>query len=189
MTFTEAENAYLASQRLGRRPHRPRRQAPGHAGRLVLRPQAGHDRRDRLHHGHEPEVPQRRVKGPGVGTITFGEPLTDRAGFRLDSGLVFETDDAAREQIRQGVQQWISAWRTVTTSTSPSSGHAAPHGGAPGRGPAARAAAADRFFLTYVQRQVFDPVGVTDARCAPVRDAMPMYPPPGAGTARATRPR
>ncbi len=26
MTFTEAENAYLASQRLGRRPHRPRRQ-------------------------------------------------------------------------------------------------------------------------------------------------------------------
>ena len=61
--------------------------------------------------------------------------------------------------------------------------------GAPGRGPAARAAGADRFFLTYVQRQVFDPVGVTDARCAPVRDAMPMYPPPGAGTARAGRPR
>lgn len=27
MTLTEAENAYLASQRLGRRPHRPRRQA------------------------------------------------------------------------------------------------------------------------------------------------------------------
>jgi hypothetical protein len=105
MTFTEAENAYLASQRLGRRPHRPRRQPPGHAGRLLLQPQAGHDRRDRLHHGHEPEVPQRRVKGPGVGTITFGELLTHRAGFRLDSGLIFETDDAAREQIRQGVQQ------------------------------------------------------------------------------------
>jgi hypothetical protein len=52
------------------------------------------------------------------------------------------------------------------------------------RAGASRAAAADRFFLTYVQRQVFHPVGVTDARCAPVRDAMPMYPPPGAGTAR-----
>ena len=105
MTFTEAENAYLASQRLGRRPHRPRRQPPGHAGRLLLQPLVGHDRRDRLHHGHEPEVPQRRVQGPDVGTITFGELLTHRAGFRLDSGLVFETDDAAREQIRQGVQQ------------------------------------------------------------------------------------
>jgi hypothetical protein len=27
------------------------------------------------------------------------------AGFRLDSGQVFQTDNAAREQIRQGVQQ------------------------------------------------------------------------------------
>ena len=34
-----------------------------------------------------------------------------------------------------------------------------------------------------MQRQVFDPVGVTDATCAPVRHAMLMYPPPGAGTA------
>jgi CubicO group peptidase (beta-lactamase class C family) len=48
-------------------------------------------------------------------------------------------------------------------------------------GPAARAAAADRFFNAYVQRQVFDPAGVTDARCAPVREAMLMYPPPFAG--------
>jgi hypothetical protein len=50
-------------------------------------------------------------------------------------------------------------------------------------GPAARAAAATRFFISYVQRQVFDPVGVTDARCAPVPHAMLMYPPPYAGTA------
>ena len=56
--------------------------------------------------------------------------------------------------------------------------------GAPDPGPAARAAAADRFFFSYVQRQVFDPVGVTDATCAPVRHAVLMYPPPGAGTAR-----
>jgi hypothetical protein len=34
-----------------------------------------------------------------------------------------------------------------------------------------------------VQPQVFDPVGVTDATCAPVRDAMLMYLPPFSGTA------
>src|SRR5215469_5886673 len=34
-----------------------------------------------------------------------------------------------------------------------------------------------------VQRQVFGPVGVTDARCAPVRDALLVYPPPFSGTA------
>jgi hypothetical protein len=97
MTFTEAENAYLASQRLGRRPHRPRRQAPGHAG------------------------------------------------------LVFETDDAAREQIRQGVQQWTSAWRTVTTSTSPSSRTCCPSwrglpGGGQPRAPQARTASSSPMF-------------------------------------------
>ena len=52
-----------------------------------------------------PFLPPDWVKGPGVGTITFGELLTHRAGFRLDSSLVFKTGDAAREQIRQGVQQ------------------------------------------------------------------------------------
>jgi hypothetical protein len=52
-----------------------------------------------------PFLPPDWVKGPGVDTITFRELLTHRAGFRLDSGRVFETDDAAREQIRQGVQQ------------------------------------------------------------------------------------
>ena len=52
-----------------------------------------------------PFLPPDWVKGPGVDTITFRELLTHRAGFRLDSGRVFETDDAAREQIRQGVKQ------------------------------------------------------------------------------------
>ena len=54
--------------------------------------------------------------------------------------------------------------------------------GARDPGPAARAAAATRLFIGYVQRQVFDPVDVTDATCAPVRNAMLMYPPPAAGT-------
>jgi CubicO group peptidase (beta-lactamase class C family) len=52
-----------------------------------------------------PFLPPGWVKGPGVGTITFGELLTHRAGFRLDSGLVFATGDAAREQISHGVQR------------------------------------------------------------------------------------
>jgi CubicO group peptidase (beta-lactamase class C family) len=124
-----------------------------------------------------PFLPPDWVKGPGVGTITFGELLTHRAGFRLDSGLVFKIDDASREQIRQGIQQidkqvadYNNINFTIFRDMLPFME------GAPQPGPAARAAAADRFFLTYMQRQVFDPVGVTDATCAPVRHAMLMYP-------------
>jgi Beta-lactamase len=43
-------------------------------------------------------------QGPHVDTITFGELLTHTAGFRHDSGRIFETDAAAQEQIRLGVQ-------------------------------------------------------------------------------------
>ena len=131
-----------------------------------------------------PFLPPDWVKGPGIDTITFRELLTHRAGFRLDSGRVFATDDAAREQVRQGIQQvdkqvadYNNIDFTIFRDMLPFME------GAPDPGPAARAAAADRFFLSYVQRQVFDPVGVTDAACAPVRHAMLMYPPPGAGTA------
>jgi CubicO group peptidase (beta-lactamase class C family) len=123
------------------------------------------------------------VKGPGIDTITFRELLTHRAGFRLDSGRVFATGDAAREQVRQGIQQVdkhvadynninFAIFRDMLPSME----------GVPDPGPAARAAAATRFFISYVQRQVFDPVGVKDAACAPVRGAMLMYPPPPAGT-------
>jgi CubicO group peptidase (beta-lactamase class C family) len=131
-----------------------------------------------------PFLPPDWVKGPGVGTITFRELLTHRAGFRLDSGLVFKTDDAAREQIRQGIQQvdkqvadYNNIDFTIFRDMLPFME------GVRDPGPAARAAAADRFFLSYVQRQVFDPAGVKDATCAPVRHAMLMYPPPGTGTA------
>jgi CubicO group peptidase (beta-lactamase class C family) len=131
-----------------------------------------------------PFLPPDWVKGPGVGTITFRELLTHRAGFRLDSGLVFKTGNAAREQIRQGIQQvdkqvadYNNIDFTIFRDMLPFME------GVRDPGPAARVAAADRFFLSYVQRQVFDPVGVTDATCAPVRHAMLMYPPPGAGTA------
>jgi CubicO group peptidase (beta-lactamase class C family) len=115
-----------------------------------------------------PFLPPDWVKGPGVDTITFRELLTHRAGFRLDSGLVFATDDAAREQIRQGVQQldkqvadYNNIDFTIFRDMLPFME------GVPDPGPAARAAAATRFFISYVQRQVFDPVGVTDARCGP----------------------
>ena len=131
-----------------------------------------------------PFLPPNWVRGPGVGTITFGELLTHRAGFRLDSGLVFKTGNAAREQIRHGVQQvdkqvgdYNNIDFTIFRDMLPFME------GVRDPGPAARAVAADRFFLSYVQRQVFDPVDVTDATCAPVRHAMLMYPPPGAGTA------
>ena len=132
-----------------------------------------------------PFLPPDWAKGPGVDTITFGELLTHRAGFRLDSGLVFQTDDAAREQIRQGIQQvdkqvadYNNINFTIFRDMLPFMQ------GAPEPGPAARAAAATRFFLSYVQRQVFDPVGVKDARCAPVRNAVLVYPPPSARTMR-----
>jgi CubicO group peptidase (beta-lactamase class C family) len=126
-----------------------------------------------------PFLPPDWVKGPGVGTITFGELLTYRAGFRLDSGRVFAAGDAAREQIRHGVQQvdqrvadYNNIDFTIFEDMLPFME------GARDQGPAAT-----RFFLSYVQRQVFDPVGVTDARCAPVRNAALMYPPPAARAA------
>ena len=131
-----------------------------------------------------PFLPPDWVKGPGVGTITFRELLTHRAGFRLDSGRVFETDDAAREQIRHGVQQvdkrvadYNNIDFTIFRDMLPFME------GARQPGPAARTAAADRFFISHIQRQVLDPVGVQDATCGPVRQAMLMYPPPYAGTA------
>jgi CubicO group peptidase (beta-lactamase class C family) len=131
-----------------------------------------------------PFLPPDWVKGPGIDTITFRELLTHRAGFRLDSGRVFATDDAAREQVRQGIQQidkqvadYNNINFTIFRDMLPFME------GVPDPGPAARAAAATRFFIGYVQRQVFDPAGVTDATCAPVRGAMLMYPPPYAGTA------
>jgi CubicO group peptidase (beta-lactamase class C family) len=130
-----------------------------------------------------PFLPPDWVKGPGIDTITFRELLTHRAGFRLDSGRVFETDNAAREQVRQGIQQidkqvadYNNINFTIFRDMLPFME------GVPDPGPAARAAAATRFFISYVQHQVFDPAGVKDATCAPVRDAMLMYPPPYAGT-------
>jgi CubicO group peptidase (beta-lactamase class C family) len=129
-----------------------------------------------------PFLPPDWVKGPGIDTITFRELLTHRAGFRLDSGLVFTTGNAARDQVRHGIAQVdkrVASYNnidfTIFRDLLPFME------GVRGPGPAARAAAADRLFNSYVQRQVFGPVGVTDARCAPVREAMLMYPPPFAG--------
>ena len=131
-----------------------------------------------------PFLPPDWVKGPGIDTITFRELLTHRAGFRLDSGLVFATDNAAREQIRQGIQQMDKQVADYNNINFTIFRDMLPFmEGVRDPGPAARAAAANRFFISYVQRQVFDPVGVTDATCAPVRDAMLMYLPPFAGTA------
>ncbi|HJZ28429.1 MAG TPA: serine hydrolase domain-containing protein [Streptosporangiaceae bacterium] len=124
-----------------------------------------------------PFLPPDWVKGPGIGTITFRELLTHRAGFRLDSGRVFVTDNAAREQIRHGIQQADKQLADYNNINFTIFRDMLPFmEGARAQGPAAT-----RFFISYVQRQVFDPVGVKDARCGPVRDAMLMYP-PAAGT-------
>ena len=135
-----------------------------------------------------PFLPPDWVKGPGIDTITFRELLTHRAGFRLDSGRVFATDDAAREQVRQGIQQidkqvadYNNINFTIFRDMLPFMEGV--------RDPGPRAPRPRPLFISYVQRQVFDPVGVKDATCAPVRDAMLMYPPPGAGTAPGVRPR
>jgi CubicO group peptidase (beta-lactamase class C family) len=129
-------------------------------------------------------LPPDWVQGPGVDTVTFRDLLAHRAGFRLDSGRVFETDDAAREQIRQGVQQvdkQVAVYNninfTIFRDMLPFME------GALDPGPAGRSRNASRFFIAYLQRQVFDPVGVKDATCAPVRTAMLMYPPPLVGMA------
>jgi CubicO group peptidase (beta-lactamase class C family) len=123
-------------------------------------------------------LPPDWVKGPGIDTITFGELLTHRAGFRLSGGRVFVTDNAAREQIRHGIRQTDQQVADYNNINFTIFRDMLPFmEGARDQGPAAT-----RFFISYVQRQVFDPVGVTDATCGPVRDAMLMYPPPGAGT-------
>ena len=125
-----------------------------------------------------PFLPPDWIKGPGVNSITFRELLTHRAGFRLNSGRVFVTDNAAREQIRHGIRQadkqvadYNNINFTIFRDMLPFME------GARDQGPAAT-----RFFNSYLQRQVFDPVDVTDATCAPVRDATLMYPPRAAGT-------
>jgi Beta-lactamase len=129
-----------------------------------------------------PFLPPDWVKGPGVNSITFRELLTHRAGFRLNSGLVFVTDNAAREQIRHGIRpadkqaaDYNNINFTIFRDMLPFME------GARDQGPAAT-----RFFISYLQRQVFAPVHVTDATCAPVRDATLVYPPPAAGTQAGT---
>ena len=130
-----------------------------------------------------PFLPPDWVKGPGVGTITFGELLTHRAGFRLDSGLVFQTGNAARNKSGTASSRWTSRWRTTTTSTSPSSGTCCPSW----RGLPTRAGRARRsrgpFLPQLCAASGLRPGGRPDATCAPVRHAVLMYPPPGAGTA------
>ena len=95
-----------------------------------------------------PFLPPDWVKGPGIDTITFRELLTHRAGFRLDSGLVFATDNAAKEQIRHGVRladkqepSYNNINFTIFRDLLPFME------GVRDPGPAARAAAADRFFI------------------------------------------
>jgi len=68
-------------------------------------------------------LPPDWVKGPGVDTITIGELLTRRAGFRLDSGLVFETATRFSSpmcSVRYSTR-WASSTPPARQSTMPSS--------------------------------------------------------------------
>lgn len=126
-----------------------------------------------------PYLPADWTQGPGIDTITFRELLTHRAGFRYDSGAVFTDDQAAREQIRIG----------VTPADKPAADYNNINfiifrdilpilDGSADPGPQQRTRAADAYFIDYLQRYVFAPVGVTDAKCAEVADAALFYPPP-----------
>jgi CubicO group peptidase (beta-lactamase class C family) len=126
-----------------------------------------------------PYLPADWTRGPGIDTVTFRELLTHRAGFRYDSGAVFTDDQAAREQVRLGVMPAdkptadynninFIIFRDILPILD---GNADP-------GPQQRIQAANAYFIDYLQRHVFAPAEVTDARCAEVADAALFYPPP-----------
>jgi len=123
-------------------------------------------------------LPPDWVKGPGVDAVTFRDLLTHRAGFRMDSDAVFTDEQAARKQIATGVQPPDRAQAdynninfTIFRDLLPAMlGVADP-------GSVARRRAADTVFVDYVQRHVFEPAGVDDARCVPVPGAALAYPP------------
>jgi CubicO group peptidase (beta-lactamase class C family) len=143
----------------------------------VLKSLAGHGRS--IHTKIRPFLPPDWVQGPHVDTITFGELLTHTAGFRHDSGRIFKTDAAAQEQIRLGVQSSAKhelVYNNINFSILRDLLPAME--GQPDPGGGRRAEAADRFFTRFIQREVFEPVAVKDAACAPVRDPMLFYPPP-----------
>lgn len=132
-----------------------------------------------LDSGIAPYLPADWTQGPGIDTVTFRELLTHRAGFRHDSGAVFTDDQAAREQVRIGITaadkpaaDYNNINFTIFRDVLPIlDGVADP-------GPRQRTQAADAYFMDYLQRHVFGPVGVTDAKCAEVADAALFYPPP-----------
>jgi CubicO group peptidase (beta-lactamase class C family) len=125
----------------------------------------------------EPFLPPDWVRGPGVDTITFRELLSHHSGFRLDTDYVFVTPNAARDQIKEGivvadkkVAQDSNLNFAVVRDLLPFLEKV------PDPGKRRRTAAAGRFFTEYRGRTVFDPAGIGTAHCAPVVNAMLMYP-------------
>jgi CubicO group peptidase (beta-lactamase class C family) len=137
-------------------------------------------------HGRDPDtpilpfLPADWVRGPNVETITFGELLSHRSGFRYDSSRIFRSDAAAREQVAVGVaaadrgqQEYNNINFSITRDLLPRMEDA------PDPGPATRSEAADRLFLDRVRREVLDPVGVRSARCSVPVDPTLFYGRPG----------
>jgi CubicO group peptidase (beta-lactamase class C family) len=133
-------------------------------------------------HGRDPDtpilpfLPSDWARGQNVETITFNDLLTHRSGFRVDSGRIFQSDTAAREQVAMGVsasdkgqQQYNNINFSIVRDLLPRMEDV----------PVQGTEAADRLFVDRVQRDVFDPVGVHSARCSLPADPMLFYGRPG----------
>lgn len=121
-----------------------------------------------------PYLPYDWVQGPGVEAITFRELLTHRAGFRHNGNDVFSDNDAVRRQIEDGVRaenkdtaEYNNLNFAVFKELLPAlAGVADP-------GSAQRSPIYGQAFKDIIRRQVFDPLGITDATC----DGPPASPP------------
>jgi CubicO group peptidase (beta-lactamase class C family) len=124
-----------------------------------------------------PFLPKDWARGPGVDAITFRELLTHRAGFRMDSSRIFSTRTAARDQIRLGVSPAVRAQPEYNNMNFSIFRDLLPQ---------LDGSAAN--FTAYIQREVFDPVGVRSANCGRVPDGMLMYPDPASRQLVGTEP-
>lgn len=107
----------------------------------------------------EPFLPKGWERGPNIGAVTFRDLLTHRSGFRHDSGRIFSSEAAAREQVALGVKRSdrrVAEYNNINFSIVRD---LLP------RLDLASSGSADEWFLHRVHEDVFDPVGVTTATC------------------------
>jgi len=123
-------------------------------------------------------------RGPNIETITFRDLLTHRAGFRNDSDLTSYAD--LRRQIADGValadkrkvvynNKNFALFRVILPYLN----------GFEDAAPERRDAATARTYIEYMQKHVFEPLGIEHADCKPsAADPPALYYPVPAGPAR-----